>query len=241
VTPVSPIISSMLSSFCSRVITGSARWLGLGAFLAVLPFSVSASTVTVDFGISLNGMNGTGEFSYDPSLASAAGGLGAYADGADGLESFDLTYDGVTYSSTSASLLDGTTVPTVFLPGNSTIQHGLQYGFLGLWVVSGSCTDTGTAGDYTCTGPGGTGDATILGLGRTTEAFLASGVTSAQVSYTGSDLVYNLGLAPDITEITGTVTSESVAATPEPTTLWVTALGFAGVWIARRRSATRAA
>ncbi len=85
--------------------------------------------------------------------------------------------------------------------------------------------------------PGGTtpaADATILGLGRSTEVFLASDVTSADISYTGSDLVYNLGSAPGISEITGTITSE-VVATPEPALLSLTMLGLAGLCFARRR------
>jgi hypothetical protein len=196
---------------------------------------MSASTVTVDFGISLNSLTGTGQFTYDPALISTAGGLGPYADGADGLESFSLTYDGVTYTNTSASLLGGPTldtVPAVFLPGNSTLQHGLQYEFFGLWVVSGSCS--GSVGSYTCTGPGGEGDATILGLGRSTPVFLASGVSQANISFSGSDLTYNLGLAPDITQITGTISTEGVV-TPEPSLLPLTMLGLAGLWLARRR------
>ena len=224
----------MLPFFCTKVLSNSARCLGLGTLLAALSFSAAASTVTVDFGITLNSLNGTGQFTYDPSLVSTAGGLGPYADAADGLESFSLTYDGKTYTDTSANLLDAPTLPTVFLPGNTTIQHGLQYEFFGLWVVSGSCT--GSSGSYTCTGPGGLGDATILGLGRGTEAFLVSGVTSASISFSGSDLTYNLGSAPDITEITGTVGSEAVV-TPEPSLFVLTVFGIAGLWLARRRKA----
>lgn len=218
-----------------KALTRSTRWLGLCALVAALPLAVRASTVAVDFGISLNGLTGAGQFTYDPAAVSTAGGLGPYADGADGLESFSLTYDGTTYTNTSANVLGGPTLssiplvnaaPAVFLPGNSTLQNGLQYEFFGLWVVSGSCT--GTGGDYTCS------DATILGLGRSTEAFLASDVTSADISYTGSDLVYNLGSAPGISEITGTITAEAVA-TPEPALLSLTTLGLAGLCFARRR------
>lgn len=223
----------MLPPLSVKVIAKLFRWLGTGTLLAALPFAVSASTVTVDYGISLNGLAGTGEFTYDPTLVSTAGGLGSYADAADGLQSFSLTYNGTTYTNTSADLLDGPTLPAVFLPGNLTIQHGLQYEFFALWVVSGSCT--GTGGSYSCTGPGGVGDATILGVGRSTEAFLATGVTSANISYTGSDLVYNLGASPDISEITGTVTSESVMAAPEPSLFFLTALGLAGLCCVRRR------
>jgi hypothetical protein len=225
---------TMLPFSFITVITRPARWFGLVALLAALQFSASASTVTVDFGISLNDLSGSGQFTYDPAAVSTSDSLGPYADPADGLESFSLTYDGVTYTDTSSNLLQGPTpdtVPAVFLPGNSTLQNGLQYEFFGLWVVSGSCT--GSAGDYTCSGPGGVGDATILGLGRSPEAFLVTGVTSADISYSGNDLLYNLGLAPDIKEITGTISSETV--TPEPGYLSVMALGLAGLWFARRR------
>jgi hypothetical protein len=223
----------MLPASWIKVITKSARWLGLGAAMAALPFCVAASTVTVDFGISLNSLTGTGQFTYDPSLTTSDG-LGPYADAADGLESFSLTYDGTTYTNTSSDLLDGPTLPTVFLPGNATIPAGLQYGFLALWVVDGSCT--GSGGSYACTGPGGEGDATILGLGRGVQAFLVSGVTSAEVSFSGSNLTYNLGFAPDISEITGTVTGESVV-TPEPALFPFTILAIAGLWFVRRRKA----
>jgi hypothetical protein len=214
-------------SFRVGVATKSVPWLGLTSLLAALPLCVSASTVTVDYSISLNSLTGTGQFTYDPSLAGSDG-LGPYADAANGLESFDLTYDGVTYTNTSSSLLDGPTLPTVFLPGNSTIPSGLDYGFLALWVVSGTCT--GSGGSYTCT------DATILGLGRSPEAFLATDVTSADISFSGSELAYDLGSAPGISEITGTITSEAVAA-PEPALFPILAVGIAGLWLARRRIA----
>jgi hypothetical protein len=224
----------MLYSFCRQVATNSARGLGLGALLAALPFCLTASPITVNYGIAIGAETGNGQFTYDPALESTAGGSGPYADAADGLESFSLTFNGTPL--TSSDLLDAPTLPTVFLPGNITIQHGLQYEFFGLWVVSGSCTSTGSAGSYNCTGPGGVGDATILGLGRSVESFLASGVSTVLISGSGSNLTYNLGLAPDITETTGSITSET-AVTPEPLTLPVTVLGIAGLWFARRRKA----
>lgn len=224
----------MLSFSYFQGIIRPCRWFGLGALVAVLPFCAAASTVTVDFGINLNSVTGTGTFTYDPAAISTAGGLGPYADSADGLQSFSLTYDGTTYTDTSADLLAG---PTIFLPGNSTIQHGLQYGIFGLWVISGSCTGTGTAGDFACTGPGGVGDATILGLGRSVEAFLLTGVSTAEVAFSGSDIKYNVGSAPAIQQIAGTITSE-VVATPEPAVFPLCALGLAGLWLARRRKAS---
>jgi MYXO-CTERM domain-containing protein len=228
----------MLPALFVKVTTKSARSLGLGILLAALPFSLTASIVTVNFGITLNGLTGTGQFSYDPSLA-ATDSFGQYVNSnSNGLDSFDLTYNGATYNNTSPNLLDGPGLPTVFLPGNTTIQGGLEYGFLGLWVVSGSCTGSGP-GEFACTGPGGVGGATILGLGRTTEAFLASGVTSSEIAFSGSDLEYNLGSAPAISEITGTISSESVVATPEPALFPLTALGLAGLWFVRRRKVTR--
>jgi hypothetical protein len=63
-----------------------------------------------------------------------------------------------------------------------------------------------------------------------------SGVTSAEVSFSGSNLTYNLGFAPDISEITGTVTGESVV-TPEPALFPFTILAIAGLWFVRRRKA----
>ena len=223
----SPIIRFMLSVFCSKMMIKSVRCLGLGALLAALPLCVAASTVTVDFSIALNGLDGTGEFTYDPTMT-ATDGLGGYADPANGLDSFSLTYNGTTYTNTSASLLDPAALPAVFLPGNSSVPSGLQYGFLALWVVNGSCS--GSGGSYTCN------DATILGLGRSPGAFLTSNVTTATISFSGSELRYNLGAAPDVSQIVGSITGESVV-TPEPSFFPLTAIALAGLWFARRRKA----
>jgi hypothetical protein len=213
---------TMLPYISPKVIARSARWLGLGVFLAALPFSVMASPTTVTFDVSLNSLTGSGEFTYEstPATSDSSGG---YVDAGDGnLDSFDLTYDGTTY--TMAEALDAPTLPTVFLPGNTTIPAGLQYGFLAFWVVSGSCS--GGGGSFSCS------DATILGLGRTTEAFLVEGVSSIAINDSGSNLNYNIA---GTSEITGTVTGES--AVPEPAIFPVTALALAGLWFARRRKA----
>ena len=201
---------------------------------AALPFCLSASTVTVDFNISLNGIDGTGQASYDPSQV--AGGGNPYADPNDGLTSFDLSYNGTTYSNTSSNLLDSATLPTVFLPGNETLQHGLSYEFFSFWVVDGSCSGSITSNVYngTCSGPDN-GGADLLALGRSTEVALIDDVTSVTISFTGNSLTYNLGYGPDITEIAGTITSESVV--PEPRLLPLSALCLAGLWWMRRRRA----
>jgi hypothetical protein len=224
----------MLRSYCVNVKVISARWLVLGILLAALPLSVSASIVTVDFSILLNSVTGQGQFSYN--TADINTGLphpGAFTDAADGLESLSLTYNGYTYTNavatgpsyTAGDLLDGSTLPVVFLPGNSSLEDGLQYEAEALWVVSGTCT--GTGGSYSCT------DATILALSRTTPAFLASDVTSVTVSNTGNDIAGDLGTSPSV--ISGSITSEGVV--PEPTLLPVVAFGLAGLWFARRRKA----
>src|ERR1700678_1254044 len=104
----------MLRSSFGKKLVRSGGWLGGALLLAVVSLSLRASTVTVDFGITLNGLSGTGEFVYDPSLAVADSG-GQYVNGA-GLESFDLTYDLNNY--TLADALDAPALPEVTLPGN---------------------------------------------------------------------------------------------------------------------------
>jgi len=209
----------------------SGRWVGVGVLLATLPLALTASTISEGFGISLNGLNGTGTFSYDTTKTTADGD-GPYADAGDGLTSFDLTYDGTTY--TEGESLDSPTLPTVYLPGNTTIPGGLTYGVLAAWVVtgSGSCTPTG-GGDYNCAGPGGVGGADIIGVGRNPEAYLYEDVTSASINFTGSYVTYAFGTDP--IKIYGTISSETVV--PEPALIPGLILGLAGLWFARRRKA----
>ena len=163
----------------SRLMAKPARLLGLGVLLAAMPFYLTADTVTVDFGLSLNSIDGIGSFTYEttPETSDFAG---DYVDAGDGnLDSFSLSYNGATYD--LANALDAPSLPTVFLPGNITIPAGLQYGFFGFWVVSGSCTPSGPAGSYSCA------DATLLGLGRHNSEALFEGshdVSSVSISDT---------------------------------------------------------
>jgi hypothetical protein len=189
----------------------SARWLGLGALLAALPLSVTAASVTEDFSVSLDGLPGTIQFTYDPLPADELHDAdGYYVDAGNGLDSFQLTYNSVTYSLTTPPgqiLLS----PTVFLPGNSTIPAGDTYAFLAVWLISGSIAD---------------GNATIIGVGRDPGAFMATDVSAFDVFGSGSTLLYG---------IDGNVTAGTI--TPEPVLFPVTALGLAGLWFARRRKA----
>jgi hypothetical protein len=219
---------TMLSLNCAELTKKSARWLGVCILLAGLPLSVMASIVNEDFGINLNGIDGTGSFSFN-TADTTSDGDGPYADTTDGLTSFELTYGGTTYTAPEA--LDYTTLPAVYLPGNTTVPGGLTYGFLAQWVVSGTCTSTG-GGDYTCAGPGGVGGATIVGVGRNPQAYLYEDVTSASIDFTGSYVTYAFGTDP--TKIYGTITGETVA--PEPAVIPVLALGLGGLLFARRRS-----
>ncbi len=206
---------TMLPSNRVSVLIKSARWLGLGALLAVLPLSVTASTVTVDFTFSLNGDPGSGSFTYN-SADFATDADGNYVDAAHGLETFDVTYLSTNYNMSDA--LDAPTLPEVFLPGNSIIVNGptldgQTYGVLATWVISGSLADS---------------DATVLGLGTSLQSYLLFGTSSLTTTGSGSDLLlqfdadsYTLGVF-----------------TPEPALLPVLALGLAGLLLfARRRKA----
>src|SRR5579872_3555951 len=169
----------MLPSLRLKPTASPARWLGLGILLTALSVGASASTITDSFDFTLNSLPGVGTFTYNPALT-GGGVAGGYTDSTDGLESFSITYNSVTYTDKSASLLEG---PTVFLPGNTSITNGLNFDIFGFWVVSGSCS--GGGGYFTCTGP-----ATLLGLSRTDEVFLASNVVSAVFSGPGNSVSY---------------------------------------------------
>jgi hypothetical protein len=228
-----------------KAVVKSAAWLSLGALLTALPLSMAASTVTVDFGILLNGIAGNGQLSYDSAAENTDSG-GNFVESGEGLDSLSLTYNNPTpYTNTSANLLGAPALPAVFLPGNITNDTtGLQYGFLSLWAVNGTCTaaaPTGTiaAGNWadviSCSSP-----STILGLGRTLsgglddEAFLGENVSTIYLSDGGGSFVQYALVGPGVSQIIGTITSESVV-TPEPSFLVLTALGLAGLWFARRR------
>jgi hypothetical protein len=218
-----------------RLKTGwSVRSTALAALLTIVPVLATASTVTVDFNFALNSIDGSGDAVYNP--ADVAGGANAYAAPGAGLVSFDVSYNGQTYSDTSSDLLYSAATPVVFLPGNDTIQHGLSYEFFGVWWVpgTGSCTGSVTSGVFNGTCSSGT---ELLLLGRSTEVALFEDVTSVEIANTGNSLAYNFGYAPDITEITGTISSEAVV-TPEPALLPLTAFALAGLWFIRRRKAT---
>jgi hypothetical protein len=207
----------MLPSNRVSVLIRSARWLGLGALLAALPLTATASNVTVDFTFALNGDPGSGSFIYNSTdfLTDADGN---YVDAATGLESFDITYLGTTYDMSEA--LDSPTLPEVFLPGNSIIVNGPTldgetYGVLGTWVISGSLAG---------------GDATVLGVGTSLQSYLLFGTSSLTTTGSGSDLLLQFDADSYVLGV----------FTPEPALLPVLALGLAGLlFFARRRKATQ--
>lgn len=230
----------MLPAIFLKLTTRSARCLGFGILLAALPIVGTASTISVDFSIdglvssfSASG-TATGELTYNPADIATTGSNGPYpyTDPNDGLVSFSVTYGGVTYTNTSASLLDPSVLPTAYLPGNASLQHGLSYEFDAIWVISGSCT--GLPSSYTCTGPGGMGTATVLGFSRSAPVYLASDVTGVELTGMGGNISGQFG-SPGLSVIQGTITSEAVA--PEPTLLLLTLCGLAGLWFVRRRRA----
>jgi hypothetical protein len=211
-----------------QMLSRSVRWLGLGVLLAALPLSLPASIVTVDFGITLGAMTGTGNFTYDSTLA-LTDVYGSYVNASNtGLQAFNLTYNGHTY--TMADSLDAPILPTVFLPGNTyppSVPPG-DFGFLAVWVVPGS-----VSGPYE----------SLIGVGRGVPAFLLTNVVTSTVSFTGSGssetfhvctIVDSVKPCPDLGVTTGTVTSEAV--TPEPALFPIIGLGIAGLWFARRKA-----
>jgi len=188
--------------------------LGLGALLAALPLSMTASIITVDFTFSLNGDPGSASAVYDTSYTPLTDAHGTYVDASDGLSSMDVTYGGFTYNLSDAIGYS----PELLLPGNTLVGDG-SYGFLADWFVNGT---------------GGIPGATILGIGDSIPAYLAVDVTQFLVNGTPSTTLY-LGFdqapPPAGSFISGTVTS------PEPALLPLLALGLAGLWFARRRKA----
>jgi hypothetical protein len=213
----------------------SARYLGLTILLVAVPLSLSASTLTIDFNGTLNSLPVVGSFTYNPADI-VSGASGVYTDPGDGLESLSLTYNSVDYTNLSASLLGGPTLPTVFLPGDTTITNGLPYDVESFWVVSGTCS--GGGGIYVCTGPGGF--ATVLGMARTingsptgSQIFLASNITSVDIFGSGDSLGYELGgPTPPVQYTSGTINE-----TPEPGLISLMALGLAGLILVRTRKA----
>ena len=188
----------------------SAQWLGVATLLTVLPLSAT----TVNYDISLNGLMGTGDFSFNGADA-VADSDGNYVDQANGLESFDLTYGGTTYTESEA--VDYNTLPEVFLPGNSVIVNGPisdgnEYGVLGAWVTSGSIA---------------AGDATVVGVGTSLQAFEFFDVSSFGTTGSGSSLLLSVD--------TESYVLGSIISTPEPALPALLAIGMAGLWFARRR------
>jgi hypothetical protein len=188
----------------------SAQWLGLATLLTVLPLSAT----TVNYDVSLNGLMGTADFSFNGADA-VADSDGMYVDQANGLESFDLTYGGTTYTESEA--VDYNTLPEVFLPGNSIIVNGPisdgnEYGVLGAWVTSGSIA---------------AGDATVVGVGTSLQAFEFFDVSSFGTTGSGSSLLLSVD--------TESYVLGSIISTPEPALPALLAIGMAGLWFARRR------
>ncbi|HEX5227046.1 MAG TPA: PEP-CTERM sorting domain-containing protein [Bryobacteraceae bacterium] len=204
----------------------------LGAVALLLPFVAAASTVTVDYSFNLGGNAGSGEVMFDPTLATSDAD-GPFANSANGLTEFNLTYLGHTYTMTDA--LDFPTAPEVFLPGNNyhnTIPAG-QIGLFGFWVVPGS--DSG-------------GFESLIGVNRLGQVKLYTGVEDSSISFLnnstqdpgstldnpGSSLT--IGVCP--TQADCPNFKETVGAiTPEPALIPLMGLGLAGLLIARRKLA----
>jgi hypothetical protein len=209
---------TMSPSFFAKLMIGSARWAGLGAILAVLSLTVAAAPitpVTVGFNFTLDNLPGSVAATYNSSAHPLTDSTGTYVDASDGLESFDVKWDGNTYTMTES--LDYDTLPELLLPGNTLNLNG-SYGFVGDWLISGSL-------------PGGD----ILGVSANVPAYLLSDVSVFNVS----DIVPLDSSAPELNigADFGSIIYGSVVV-PEPVILPLTALGLAGLWFARRRKAS---
>ena len=225
----------MQSTPLVQSIIKQARYLGLGALLAILPISARASIVTEQLNFTVNGLDGVVTFTVDTNLAdpshSTSDGAGGYADPNDGLLALNLQYNSVNY--TLADFLDFPAMPIVLLPGNTKLAAGLQYELIGGVVAVGSCT--GSAGFFNCTGPAPSNEATILGFGPTVQTDFVTGVATVDASVSGSSSTLTL-TGSGIKAVKGSITGES--AVPEPGLLPLSALGLVGLWFVRRRKAT---
>ena len=191
--------------------------LGIGALLAAVPFSATASPVVEDFSFNIGGTPGTGEVTFDPSDA-LTDAYGPYVNAPPGLTEFDLSFGGNSYTLSEALAAE------VFLPGNdynNTIAPG-HYGVFAYWVVPGS--DVG-------------GFESLIGVDRRGHTYLLTGVDASTVSFNSS----GSSLTVEVCETNGDcpnfhVTMGSIA--PEPSLLPLSALGLAGLWFVRRRRAS---
>ena len=210
----------MLALFGSHRLTGLSGRFGVAIALLSAPFCLSASTVTVDFSINLAGKTGTGAVTYDPALVGTDA-FGQFANQADGLQAFNLVYDGNTY--TMADAIDSPTLPELFLPGNTfqPLPAG-QYGFLGAWIVPG--TQSGNFAD-------------VLAVNRINGSVLFTGLDVTTVGTTGSGSSLSVFACPNGTCPNLTITTGTLSQAPEPNVLPVLALGLLGLCFARRRKA----
>ncbi len=222
----------MLVTPLVQIIMKHARYVGLGALVAVLPIAARASIITETIDFTVDGINGDLTFTVDENPLdpshSTSDGAGNYADPNDGLLSLSMQYNSVNY--TMADFLDFPFMPIVLLPGNGDLQHGLQYELIGAVVVDGSCT--GSAGFFNCTGAPPSDEATILAFGPKVQSYYVSSVATVDASVSGSSSQLVL-TGNGITAIAGSITGES--AVPEPALVPVMALTLAGLLFARRR------
>ena len=212
----------MIAFFRRSAIRKVPHWLGVSLFLAALSFPLAASPVTVDFSFTLDGNPGSGEVTFDPTLATSDA-YGPFADLGAGLLSFDFTYGGNNYNISGSA--DYPFAPEVFLPGNdyeNTIGPG-QIGLFGYWAVPGS--ESG-------------GFSSLIGFGRSGHVALLTGVEDSSVLFTGSGSDLTLGVCPlplsgscpNFTEATA-----AIVTTPEPAYFPVLGLGLAAFCVIRRR------